>query len=261
MKILTEGTDVEGFLEGLGRSDGRLLMLDYDGTLSPYQKERHEAFPYPGIRDILLRALSSPVCRTVIVSGRTIADLIPLLGIESGIEIWGCHGWERLGADGEYTPPDLPPEAVSGLEEGRRIVEEAGRGDRLEVKAASVAVHWRGLEKNTRDRLESEFGRGWERIAESGPLELHPFSGGIELRPSGMDKGRVVEKLLGESPGSAAAYLGDDFTDEDAFRALSGRGLSVLVNLSIRETAADLWLVPPEELIWFLERWMESCGV
>jgi len=69
----------------------------------------------------------------------------------------------------------------------------------------------------------------------------------------------VVEKLLSES-GGAAAYLGDDMTDEDAFRAISGRGLGVLVSPDLRETAADVWLIPPGELTWFLERWIESCG-
>ena len=90
-------------------------------------------------------------------------------------------------------------------------------------------------------------------------MELHEFNGGIEMRPGGMDKGMVVDRLLSES-GGPAAYLGDDLTDEDAFRAISGRGIGVLVSPELRETAADVWLAPPEELIWFLERWIEKCG-
>jgi trehalose-phosphatase len=259
MKILTEGTDIDGFLGGLSCSEGKLLMLDYDGTLSPYHIERHEAVPYPGIRELLSKALASADCRTVIVSGRSIEDLRPLLGIESGIEIWGCHGWERLGPGGDYSPPDLDDGASSGLEEARYYAESSGRGERLEVKAASVAIHWRGLDEKEKASLESEFDEKWQELANGRNLEVHPFNGGIELRPNGMDKGIVARRLMEETPGPAA-YLGDDNTDEDAFRAISGRGLGILVSPSLRETAADVWLKPPDELIWFLERWIESCG-
>ncbi len=52
---------------------------------------------------------------------------------------------------------------------------------------------------------------------------------------------------------TAAAYLGDDTTDEDAFKAIHGRGIGVLVRPQFRATAADFWLQPPEELLDFLQ--------
>jgi hypothetical protein len=65
-----------------------------------------------------------------------------------------------------------------------------------------------------------------------------------------------VRTVLAESPaGAAVAFLGDDLTDEDAFRALSGRGLSVLVRARPRSTAADVRLAPPAELLAFLDAW------
>jgi trehalose-6-phosphatase len=54
---------------------------------------------------------------------------------------------------------------------------------------------------------------------------------------------------------TAIAYLGDDITDEDAFRAVKVRGLGILVRTEFRETAADVWLRPPEELASFLQLW------
>ncbi len=259
MKILTSGTDLNAFLECIRCSEGRLLMLDYDGTLSPHQIERHEAVPYPGIREILAEALASADCRTVIISGRSISDLLPLLGIESGIEIWGCHGWERLGPDGDYTGPDLDADISTGLEEAAEWATAEGFEERLEIKTACIAIHWRGLGGKETAGIERDVGERWHEIADGKELELHRFNGGIELRPTGMNKGMVVDNLLSGSEGSAA-YLGDDLTDEDAFRAISGRGLGILVSPGLRETAADVWLTPPEELIWFLERWIESCG-
>jgi len=56
-----------------------------------------------------------------------------------------------------------------------------------------------------------------------------------------------------------AAYLGDDLTDEDAFKQLGQRGLKVLVRKVLRDTLADIWLEPPDELIWFLKKWEKTC--
>ena len=259
MKTLTPGTDITAFLESLECSGERLLMLDYDGTLSPYHVERDAAVPYPGVREMLGEALASADCRTVIVSGRSISDLLPLLGIERGIEIWGCHGWERLGPEGDYTGPAIGPGTSGLLDSAAAFAEDEGHGERLEIKAACVAIHWRGLDDTEVSAIESNIGGKWREIASGSGLDLHPFNGGLELRPDGVDKGTVVERLLSETKGPAA-YLGDDRTDEDAFRSISGRGLAVLVSPELRETVADLWLRPPEELIWFLDRWIESCG-
>ncbi|MCK4549650.1 MAG: HAD-IIB family hydrolase, partial [Candidatus Krumholzibacteria bacterium] len=189
MKILTSGTDMTAFLEQLGCSEGRLLMLDYDGTLSPHHIERHEAVPYPGIRELLVEALASADCRTVIVSGRSISDLLPLLGLEKGIEVWGCHGWERLSADGNYSGPELDGDITSALEKAAGWAAAEGFEDRLEIKAACVAVHWRGLAEKTAADLEKAVGARWRGIAAGKDMELHLFNGGVELRPVGMNKG------------------------------------------------------------------------
>jgi trehalose-phosphatase len=77
----------------------------------------------------------------------------------------------------------------------------------------------------------------------------------------GRDKGFVVDTVLREmDTDTVAAYLGDDLTDEDAFKAINGRGLPVLVRGEFRPTAARCWLKPADELLAFLRRWQEACG-
>jgi trehalose 6-phosphate phosphatase len=53
--------------------------------------------------------------------------------------------------------------------------------------------------------------------------------------------------------GAMIAYLGDDLTDEDAFRAVKGYRLGVLVRAELQPTLVDLWLRPPGELLALLE--------
>ena len=87
------------------------------------------------------------------------------------------------------------------------------------------------------------------------------FDGGIELRVSEWSKGTAVRTVLEElTPNAAVAYLGDDTTDEDAFRALKGRGLTVLVREEARASDADIWLQPPGGLVTFLQGWIRETG-
>jgi trehalose-phosphatase len=120
-------------------------------------------------------------------------------------------------------------------------------------------VHWRGLSESDTSEVRECAGALWRPLAESAGLELREFDGGLELRIPGRDKGCVVDAILAEEPaGVFAAHLGDDLTDEDAFRALGSRGLSILVRSEPRASAAPHWLRPPEELLAFLRRW-EQC--
>ncbi|HMQ30842.1 MAG TPA: trehalose-phosphatase [Chloroflexaceae bacterium] len=249
---------LDAFFAALPRARCPLLMLDYDGTLAPFKVERDSAAPYPGVREALNRIVAGR-SRVVVVTGRAAHSLRPLLGLDHPVEVWGSHGAERLAPDGAYTPAALPPDAAAGLAEAADWLEEAGLAERCERKPTAVAVHWRGLDEAQAARLAALAEPAWAAIARRSRLELRPFDGGLELRAAGFDKGRAVNTLVEETgPGAAAAFLGDDLTDEHAFAALRGRGLTILVRPAYRQTAAELWLRPPGELLRFLGRWQAA---
>jgi trehalose-phosphatase len=261
MRILSPDLDPDAFFLSLRRAESRLLLLDYDGTLSPFTPDRDRAYPYPGVREILQDLLAEGTTRVVIVSGRAIDDLIPLLGLKRLPEIWGSHGHERLLPDGNYQGPRLSPETREGLELARRRAAEQGLAQRCEHKPASLAVHTRELEQERAREIHARVLGDWHEIAERCGLDIHHFDGGIELRAPGMDKAAAVNTILEDAPpGTTAAYMGDDLTDEDAFRAIDGRGLSILARRELRPTDADLWLVPPDEVLEFLRRWLSVSG-
>jgi trehalose 6-phosphate phosphatase len=98
-------------------------------------------------------------------------------------------------------------------------------------------------------------------MAEYSGLDLLEFDGGVEIRAPGADKGNAVRAFLREiGRDTPTAYLGDDSTDESAFRAIEGRGISVLVRPTWRQTAAQSWLQPPGELLDFLGLWLKACS-
>src|SRR6185437_3757440 len=100
---------------------------------------------------------------------------------------------------------------------------------------------------------------GWDRLVSNPKLKFLDFDGGIELRVARPNKGDAVSSLLMEAgPDTPIAFLGDDLTDEDAFRVLGERGFSVLVRPEYHETRANAWLRPPQELIYFLQQWSKE---
>lgn len=252
------GEALDHFWRQLKAAPEALLLLDYDGTLAPFRVERDEAKPYPGVEERLARILASGRTRLVIVSGRPAEDVAALLGLHPTPEVWGMHGFERRRADGMVVREALPRESGKVLEEARRLGAEILAAERIEVKHAAIAFHWRGLATDTIEAARGALERCLGRLTADSPFELHAFDGGLEVRPRGIDKGRAVIQLVEEMGKAAAvAYLGDDLTDEDAFRALGDAGLTVLVRSEPRPTAARIRLEPPGELLRFFDCWAD----
>ena len=259
MKTQTTDFQWAQYFAQVAGSRSRALLLDYDGTLAPFRVERDQALVDPTLREGLEGICRAGRTRVVIISGRALRDLIPLLDLEPLPELWGCHGWERLLPDGEYQAPDLAPGVRAALETARRWTASAGLDGRCERKPASLAVHWRGLDGAAIEQLRDRVSAAWAPLAGEAEIELHDFDGGLEIRATGRTKGYSVAQILRELPADAiVAYAGDDYTDEDAFRALVGRGLSIRVGSSYRATAADIWLRAPQEWARFLNAWMAA---
>ena len=252
----TRPSSLEAFWQLLQNASQRVLLLDYDGTLAPFRQERDKAFPYPGVREILDKIQLSGKTRLVIVSGRNIKDVISLLGLEQLPEIWGGHGFERILPDTSLQRKKISATCSDNLQKAFVWAKEHGHKNNCEQKSSSLAFHWRGLKDETKLQLEEKVSKAWASFTDGQHLQIHPFDGGLELRCAGMHKGDAIQQILSESSkNSVIAYLGDDLTDEDAFKELKGKGLSALVRNTQRDTLADCWLTPPDELLDFLLNW------
>ena len=175
------------------------------------------------------------------------------------------HGAERFYPDGRHELQLAPVATQAKLDELKERLRRDALGGLFEDKANGAVMHWRGHAQHTQVLIERRTRALFEPLAALDGLALLEFEAGLELR-AGRDKGGAVEAILaemqaaGQTPGPVA-YLGDDLTDEAAFRAvnaLEGAHLSVLMRTRWRETGADVWLRPPEELREFLGMWAES---
>ena len=260
MKTLERQITYSAFLDRLGSAPARVLLLDYDGTLAPFTADRSLALPYRRMPALLVRIMSQGT-RVILISGRPARELVLLLGIQPHPEIWGSYGLERLKPDGSYEVSALSQQHRAGLLSAAKALRADGLEPRMEVKPGGVAVHWRGLSAPHADEINTRVHRLWRPLLADHSFNLIEFDGGLEIRVPGRNKGDVVEAILRESGQDAAvAYLGDDTTDEEAFRALRGKGLTVLAGPQSRPTAAEIWLQPPQEIIRFFEEWLRASG-
>ncbi len=269
MRILEGPETYSTFLERLQSAPERILLLDYDGTLAPFRTERDKAFPYSEVPPLVSKIMKRGT-RVVLISGRSARELAGLSTILPHPEIWGSHGLERLLPDDSYEIRELPVTQRTGLalalrslrsEELRSELGAEIENGRVERKPGGIAVHWRGLAVEEAEKWQTAISRLWTPLLAEYSLSLLNFDGGTEIKAAGEDKGKAVGVIQTEADSRAAiAYLGDDQTDEDAFKALKGKGLTVLVRPQYRPTAADVWLQPPHELIGFFHDWLGAMG-
>lgn len=220
------------------------VFLDYDGTLTPIVGQPEHAVLGAGMRSVL-EALGS-ICPLAIVSGRALEDIRSLVGID-GIFYAGNHGFE---IEGPGEPPvqfRIGGEFRAALDSAHRALRAAVQpvqGARVEDKGYSLTVHSRQVADHAARDLESVV----DRVVQEHPgLIKHSGKRVRELRPDlDWHKGRAVTWLLDRMTESgvdlAPIFVGDDVTDEDAFRAVSERGVGVVVCVEEKPTRASFRL-------------------
>jgi trehalose 6-phosphate phosphatase len=218
-----------------------LVASDYDGVLAPLVGDPSAAVPSPGVAEALARVAARPGVVVALVSGRGVADLQAVSGLTGPYRWVGSHGAEF---DGPLTG-ELAGRRDALAERLAPLV-AAVPGARLEVKPASVAVHVREVA----DRAAAAALLSQADAAADPSLTKKPGKEVLELAVTDADKGRALRRLRDELGAAAAVYLGDDLTDEDAFRALSPGDVSVKVGEG--ETGARFRIAGPAAVVPFL---------
>jgi len=241
----------------LASAGRRLLLLDFDGTLAPFEVERDRVRAVPGALESIRELAERGVAVVGLVSGRPLAELEVLTSGLPGPMI-GEHGWEERTANGErvaHAPSSVASALLAGAKERIADLVEPRR---LERKRTALVVHTRGLALPTSDLILAEVAKRWSDLSRRAEVRLQCIDGGLELRAVGRSKGTAVESIrraVGGSP--LTVYVGDDETDEDAFRTVAGTGIGVLVGRSQRTTAARAMLPNVHAVAEYLSLWVE----
>jgi len=245
---------LEHIQEIAGHSDRLGVFLDYDGTLTPIVSHPQDAWLTDSMRETL-RELAGSV-PLAILSGRDLNDVRRRVDID-GIVYAGSHGFDIAGAGG--LRKQLGVAYLSVLDKAESELREALdeiAGAQLERKHFSVAAHYRNV--NEKDALG--VAQAVDAVAARHD-ELRRIDGKkvYELLPRiEWDKGKamlwLLEALGLERENIRAIYIGDDITDEDAFRAVKERGVGILVGDESPPTSATYSLKDPSEVEQFLQK-------
>ncbi|KAJ5885295.1 hypothetical protein N7495_009805 [Penicillium taxi] len=263
--VATPALDRLKLVKQYRKAHKRLFMFDYDGTLTPIVKDPQAAIPSDRVLRTLKTLSADPRNAVWIISGRDQAFLdewmghIPELGLsaEHGCFIRkpGEDEWENLA---EQSNMGWQKEVVDVFQH----YTERTQGSFIERKRVALTWHYRRADpeygafqaRECRKALEDTVAKRWD-------VEVMAGKANLEVRPTFVNKGFIATRLVdeyGHEPGQAPEFilcLGDDFTDEDMFRALQKFDLpqnhvySVTVGASSKQTDASWHLLEPADVI------------
>ncbi|KAL9374783.1 hypothetical protein Peur_031662 [Populus x canadensis] len=261
-----------------------VVFLDYDGTLSPIVNDPDCAFMSDEMRAAVREV--AKYFPTAIISGRS-RDKVKGFVQLNNIYYAGSHGMDIMApprpvrsSDGKYHTVSLDRKGndavfqpaqkfLPAIQKILKELEEAIMkipGARVENNRFCASVHFRQVREEDYGTLEEkvksilkhypDFRLGWGKKV-------------MEIRPSiEWDKGNALEYLLdtlglGNCTDVLPLYIGDDKTDEDAFKVIQkrGQGCPIVVTSSPKDTKASYSLYEPSEVLTFLlrlARWRKS---
>jgi trehalose 6-phosphate synthase/phosphatase len=240
-------------------NDYRLaLFLDYDGTLSSLRDHPSLATLSPAMRVALEACAKRDDTRIAVVSGRSLADITTMVD-HADLIFAGNHGLEIDGSDfPHFIHEDLVHYRNRAEELACSLSHLEVDGAWTEAKGPTLTYHYRSVPAQNREELI----RDARRIINEAGYQACDAHHAVEARPPiGWDKGRAVLHILRTLYGPAwservrVIYVGDDYTDEDAFRFLAGLAMTFRVGSADTPTAATRRL-PNVEAVRTLLEWL-----
>ncbi len=207
----------------------RLIFLDYDGTLVPFSKDPCKAGPDDELLNILLTLSKTEENEVVVISGRDKNTLQKWLG-HLNIAIVSEHGaWLRIKGSPWETIEPLEQEWKKGI---RPIIEsyvDKTPGSLIETKEFSLVWHYRKADPGLAEMRARELVDTLQILTRNLDLQILEGSKVVEVKNYGINKGKAASKWLNENDWDFIFAVGDDWTDEDLFRAIPSDGYSVKV--------------------------------
>lgn len=233
------------------------LFLDFDGTLTPIVSTPDKVKVPQEVHSILEKIHEYDHVFVAIISGRSFENLKEIVNIR-GIHYAGNHGLEISGVK----RTEIVPNAAQLVRTIKKIADDLNKvlltvpGSWVENKSLTASVHYRNVPPSHVPELNRLVGEITARYIERGLIKLTRGKKVIEIRPKlEWHKGKAVkwmQKNIAEKR-AANIYIGDDDTDEDAFKALNS-GITIKVTRDSKiKTEAQYYVNNPTEVRYFLQ--------
>ncbi|MFP4489215.1 MAG: trehalose-phosphatase [Bacteroidales bacterium] len=242
-----------------------VFFFDYDGTLTPIINDPEKAYISEERRELLKKLAEKH--SVAIVSGRDMMDIKSFIGLDSLIYA-GSHGFRISGPDGMYMIHEKALELLPALDRMEKelvnTLEKDIPGISIERKYFAIAIHYRNAPPGSFNAVKEHADR---LIAGNSDFKKGRGKKIVEIKPSlDWHKGKAVEWIMNSLGFSfpdkyLPMYIGDDITDEDAFRTLADDGIGLLVGRHSQLSAAHYHLQNVEEVDRFLKYLVDSSGL
>ncbi len=245
------------FIKDYRAAERLLFLADYDGTLAVIVGRPEDARLSPGAREKLKILAGKPRTSAGVISGRSLKELRSMVGVD-GIYYSGNHGLEIEGPGLSYIHPQaqavrpLMKDLAARLEQALDGI----KGIIVQDKDLSLSVHYRLARPEDEGAVAGVVRRVTAPHVVKGEIRVFPMKKIWEVRPPlDWDKGKAIEFIGATIKADLnlsrllTVYLGDDATDEDAFRVLRRpEGWGVYVGGENKESAAGYYLDSPGEV-------------
>lgn len=237
------------------------IFLDFDGTLVPIARTPDKAKLAREAKELLKKMAYNPGLKLAFISGRALEDIKNKIGLKNVIYA-GNHGLEIEGPKFNFEPL-LSPGYRKNIGRIRKYLKQnisSIDGAFVEDKGLSLSLHYRLVKKGQIPLLKTIFHEAVILDLVRNKIKIKPGKMVLEVMPPvKWDKGKVVLWLLGrqmsllKKKNILPIYMGDDTTDEDAFKALRNKGLTIFVGQH-KNSSAEYYLKNQDEVAEFLGR-------
>lgn len=236
------------------------IFLDFDGTLSPITDNPKKAYLPEENRKLLKELSETSGYKLAIISGRALNDIKKKIGLKNIIYA-GNHGLEIEGPRVKFKTvlPARYQLIISEIKDDLKREVSLLPGVFLEDKGISLSLHYRRAEKKQIPEIKDRFKETLVSYLARGKVKIREGKMVLEVLPCvDWDKARAVQWLLAKRNSGAKKnkffpiYMGDDATDEDVFKALSNKGLTISVG-RLKDSRAGYFVKDTDEAISFLK--------
>ncbi len=238
-----------------------LFFFDYDGTLTPIAETPQQAEISGKTKELLRQLSKRNNFKVAVISGRALPDIKNIIGLKEIVYV-GNHGIEIEGPGIKFESQVSPRLRLVIRNLYKDILNNlAGiKGVLIEDKGLAISVHYRLMDPKEMPRFLRIFSEVTDPFMVRKKIEIKEGKKVCEIRPKvDWDKGKAVLWFLSRPQGSAVkddifpVYLGDDITDEDGFRILKNKGLTIFVGPP-KVSEADYFVNDAVEVDKFMEQ-------
>lgn len=234
----------------------RCILLDYDGTLAPYQKLPSMAVPSEELMQLLQQLTKNPSNEVVIISGRDINTLEKWLG-KLHLNMIAEHGaWVKYKGEEWREQVAVNTEWKEQVRPIMQLFVDRCAGSFIEEKKSTLAWHYRNTNQELGFVRSRELHNSLLQLTANTPLQVVDGNKVLEVRMVGVDKGMAALSMIAGIEPDFILCIGDDATDEDMFKAMRDKAYTIKIGRA--NTSAQYTIVSQKDVFPFLRRFVQQ---